>query len=339
MDELAELRFRNNQERAPGIDFDATKRKTRELLVAKGLEKERAGRTLFKNLDVVLSPGMKLGLIGANGSGKSTLIKILTDELAPDAGTVKHADDLRTVLFDQNREQLDKKRSLRESMVPNGGDNVLYRGQPMHVAAWAKRFLFDPGILEMSIGYLSGGEQARIQLARMMLQPADLLILDEPTNDLDIPTLEVLEESLSDFPGALVLVTHDRYLMDRLCTEILALDGRGGAHRFADYGQWERWQRRMQEVEDARQEAAIRPAPPKPGTRLTVPEQRELKRTEERIEKAEAEVEALKAKMADPAVAADHVKLQTAWEEVQAAEARVAELYARWEELEAKRSG
>lgn len=340
MDELSELRFRNNQERAAAIDFDATKRKTRELLSGHDLEKSLGGRTLFHGLNVTLSPGMKLGLIGANGSGKSTLIKILTDQLQPDRGTVRRADDLRVVLFDQNREQLDKKRSLRESLVPNGGDSVMYRGRQMHVAAWAKRFLFRPEILEMSIGYLSGGEQARIQLARMMLQPADLLILDEPTNDLDIPTLEVLEESLADFPGALVLVTHDRYLMDRLCTEILALDGRGGTHRFADYGQWERWQRRTQEAEEARKLAEARPAPAaRPAQRLSMQEARELKRTEERIEKAEAEVEALKARMADPAVAADHVKLQAAWDEVQAAEARVAELYQRWEELEAKRGG
>jgi len=336
MGELAEVKFRNAQGKTADIDFSATGRKTRELLLAKGIEKSLGGRTLFRGLDVLLGPGAKLGLLGPNGSGKTSLLRVLTDELAPDRGTVKRADDLRIVYFDQKREHLDPQLPLREALAPNG-DAVVYRGAQMHVAAWAKRFLFRTDQLPMSVGNLSGGEQARVLIARLMLEPADLLILDEPTNNLDIPTLEILEESLSDFPGALVLVTHDRFMMDRLCTEILALDGKGGARFFADYHQWEGFQERQGEAPPAR-EAAKAPPPKREASALSTSERRELGRMEEKIETAEQELATLQARMADPAVAADHVKLQECWSSVQAAQARVAELYARWEELEAKKN-
>src|SRR5204862_5405203 len=137
------------------------------------------------------------------------------------------------VYFDQNREQLDPQVTLRKALAP-AGDSVLYRDQTIHVAGWPKRFLFRPEQLETAVGRLSGGEQARLLIARLMLQPADLLLLDEPTNDLDIPSLEVLEQSLIDFPGALVLVTHDRYLLERVSQRLLALDGKGNASLHAD---------------------------------------------------------------------------------------------------------
>jgi ATP-binding cassette subfamily F protein uup len=141
-------------------------------------------------------------------------------------------------MFDQHRSRLDPAVSLQRTLAPHG-DSVVFEGRAMHVAGWAKRFLFRSEQLETPVGRLSGGEQARVVLARLMLEPADLLLLDEPTNDLDIETLEVLEESLLAFPGALVLVTHDRYLLDRVSTRILALDGRGGAVAYADYDQWQ----------------------------------------------------------------------------------------------------
>ena len=140
--------------------------------------------------------------------------------------------------FEQERAGLDPAQSLRRALAPEG-DAVTWRGRSVHVAAWAKRFLFRPEQLEVPVGRLSGGEQARILIARLMREPADLLILDEPTNDLDIPTLEVLEDSLAEFDGALVLVTHDRFMLERVSTVVVALDGRGGASTFADYAQWE----------------------------------------------------------------------------------------------------
>jgi ATP-binding cassette subfamily F protein uup len=333
--ELGDVRRRNAMGKVAGIDFDATGRRTKEMILAKGIEKRMGDRPLFSGLDLLLSPGMKLGLIGPNGSGKSTLLKVLTGELEPDRGAIRRAEGLRVVLFDQNRAQLPRGIPLREALGPSG-DTVVYQGRGMHVAAWAKRFLFDPAQLEMSVDYLSGGEQARVLIARLMLQPADLLILDEPTNDLDIDTLEVLEESLLEFPGALVLVTHDRFMLDRVSTEVLALDGKGRARLLADYSQWERLQ------EEAARLPAARPAPlptkkAPPANRLSTSEQRELNKMEERIESAEAKVCELEQLLADPGVASDHVRLQECWRELEAAKERVAGLYARWEELETKR--
>jgi ATP-binding cassette subfamily F protein uup len=215
----------------------------------------------------------------------------------------------------------------------------VFQGRGIHVAGWARRFLFRSEQLETPVGRLSGGEQARAVLARLMLEPADLLLMDEPTNDLDIPTLEVLEESLLEFPGALVLVTHDRFLLDRVSTRILALDGRGGALPYADYDQWE----------SARQSApttsAAKPKPPLRAETATRPkklgylERREWDEMEARILAAEQQLEACREAAADPAVAADHRALAQRLAELNAAQDEVEGLYARWAELEAKLAG
>ncbi|MDH5626354.1 MAG: ATP-binding cassette domain-containing protein, partial [Nitrospira sp.] len=164
--------------------------------------------------------------------------------LEPDRGTITRADRLRVVTFEQHRDTLDQQAPLRRALAPAGGDAVVYQDRSVHLVSWAKRFLFKPEQLDLPVSRLSGGEQARLRIAQLMLQPADLLILDEPTNDLDIPTLDVLEDSLLEFTGALVLVTHDRWLLDRVSTRLLALDGTGRAEWFADYAQWEAAQER-----------------------------------------------------------------------------------------------
>jgi ATP-binding cassette subfamily F protein uup len=237
IDELKDSRERSVTQSA-GLDLNATGRRTKRLWHGIGLTKRFGPIVIVEGLELLLTPGMRLGVLGPNGSGKTTLLRMIVGELPPDAGEVHRADGLRIVYFDQNRATLDLELSLKRSLAPDG-DTVVYRDGAVHVATWAKRFLFRPDQLETPVSRLSGGERARIVLARLMLQPADLLVLDEPTNDLDIPTLEVLEESLLEFPGALVLVTHDRHLLDRVSTTILALDGKGGVERFADYGQWE----------------------------------------------------------------------------------------------------
>ena len=329
--ELAELKFRNSQTKTAGIEFSASGRKTRDLIVGKGLEKSLGGRMLFEHLDLTLAPGTKLGLIGPNGSGKTTLIRLLTGDAAPDAGTIKRADGLRVVLFDQSRAQLDKKLSLRDALSPNS-DTVIYRGNPMHVSGWAKKFLFKTEQLQTPIRFLSGGEQARILIAQLMLRPADVLILDEPTNDLDIPTLEVLEDSLLSFPGALVLVTHDRYLLDRVSTDLLALDGKGGAGHFVGLDQWTAAQAQPYAAPAAKPKY-VAPAP----NRLPTAERKELAQMEAKIDVAEKEVAALQASLEDPKVASDAVKLHAVWDALPLAQKAVAVLYARWEELEAKK--
>lgn len=334
--ELSDLETRSVQ-RTTTIDFSATDRRTKRLLTVENVSKELGGRTLFRDLSFTLTPGMRLGLLGPNGSGKTTLLRMLSGELAPDSGTVTRADALRVVYFDQAREQLDRSSTLREGLGAHG-DHVIYRDRPIHVAGWAKRFLFDSGQLDRPVGSLSGGEQARVLLARLMLQPADLLLMDEPTNDLDIPTLEVLEDSLTEFPGALVLVTHDRFLLDRVSTIVLGVDGNGGAQMFADYWQWEQ-ARAEARPKPAKEVGETKPISPQPATKkkLSYLESREMEGMEERILAAEQELEALRARMQAPDVVSDGVKLQETYQRMQAAEVKVDELYARWAELEAKR--
>jgi ATP-binding cassette subfamily F protein uup len=340
-DELEELKYRNAAAGAAGIDFVATGRQTRKLLAATGIAKSLGGRPLFAGLDLFLSPGTKFGLLGANGSGKSTLLRVLAGEQDPDAGTIARADDLRTVMFEQGRAALDPAATLRQALCPNG-DTVTYRGKSLHVAAWAKQFLFRPEQLEVPVGSLSGGEQARVRIAQLMLRPADLLLLDEPTNDLDIPALEVLEDSLADFPGALVLVSHDRELMDRLCTEVVGLDGRGGARQYGSVGQW------LADYESGNAEAArsaraaetaarpaARPAAAAPKARkLSYREQQEWEQMEAAILAAE---EVVVRRQAEAAATAGHVALAAAYRALEEAQQAVERLYARWQELEAKR--
>ncbi|MBV9070328.1 MAG: ABC-F family ATP-binding cassette domain-containing protein [Acidobacteria bacterium] len=324
--ELKESKSRSATSSAK-IDFTASERKTKRLWLARGLRKSMGDRLLVDDLDILLTPGTRLGILGPNGSGKTTLLRLITGELQPDAGTIEKADWLRIVYFEQNRESLDPTLTLKRALAPEG-DQVIYRDRPLHVASWAKRFLFRPEQLETSVSKLSGGEKARIVLARLMLQPADLLVLDEPTNDLDISTLEVLEDSLLDFPGALVLVTHDRYLIDRVSTSILALDGKGSAEYFADYTQWESNRPRA----SARDSAS---PPPKPRTkRLSYKDQREYDGIEAAVHAAEERLAAATAAAHDPAIAADADLLQHRFADLTAAQAEVDQLYGRWAELD-----
>jgi ATP-binding cassette subfamily F protein uup len=341
-DELADLRERNSAGGAAGIDFVGTGRPSRKLLTATGIGKS-LGRTLFAGLDLALTPGSKLGLLGANGSGKSTLLRVLAGAADPDAGTVWRAEGLRVVMFEQGRSSLDPQALLRKALCPNG-DTVVYRGRSLHVAAWSKQFLFRAEQLDQPVGSLSGGEQARVRIAQLMLQPADVLLLDEPTNDLDIPAVEVLEESLADFPGALVLVSHDRDLMDRLCTEVAGLDGRGGAALYGSVGQWLAAYERAAEPEkpSAPAKPAPRPAPaPAPVAkqrRLSYREQQELDGMEAAILAAEAALTARQAEV-EKAAPGGHAALAEACRAMEEAQKAVEALYARWEELEAKRGG
>jgi len=336
IDELKESRDRSVVESA-GIELQASGRRTKRLWHGEGLKKSFGEITVVDGLELLLTPGMRLGVLGPNGSGKTTLLRMIVGELPPDAGTIRPAENLRVVYFDQNRSTLDPSLSLKRSLAPDG-DTVVYRDRAVHVVSWAKRFLFRPEQLETQVSRLSGGERARIVLARLMLQPADLLVLDEPTNDLDIPTLEVLEESLLEFPGALVLVTHDRHLIDRVSTAILALDGRGGALRFADYGQWEADGRKpVPSRKDTARASSTKSSPAKPK-KLSYVEQREWDGMEERVLAAESRLEEARSRAEDPSIASDATALQLRLAELDAAQHEADKLYARWAELEAKRN-
>ena len=337
-EELAELKFRNNAGGTTAIDFAGTGRQTRKLLTATGIGKSLGGQPLFSGLDLMLTPGVKLGLLGPNGSGKSTLLKVLTNEIEPDAGTIQRADGLKAVTFEQGRAALDPNITLRRALCPNG-DNVMFRDKSFYVAAWAAQFLFRPEQLDLPVGTLSGGEQARIRIAQLMVQPADLLLLDEPTNDLDIASLEVLEDSLGEFPGAMVVVSHDRDLLDRLCNVVVGLDGKGGAALFGSVGQWLEAYERATAVKDEPRVAATRSgaSAPKPkAKKLSYKEQQEWDGMEAALMAAE---EAAVAREADVQAAATKGRdaIAAACKALDDAQKAVERLYARWQELEAKR--
>jgi len=331
MADLAELKFRNAQVRATEIDFDATQRQSKSLVRAHAVEKTLGGRKLFGALDLTLSPGDKLGLLGENGSGKSTLLKMIAGTLAPDAGTIKRAEHLKVVTFDQHREQLDMSQTLKRSLC-EAGEHVDFRGTRIHVYGWAERFLFRKEQMEQPMSRLSGGEQARVLIARLMLRPADILLLDEPTNDLDLQSLEVLENSMLEFPGALVLVTHDRYLLERVSQSLLALDGKGHANFYADLSQWEAAREESDSLGASRPEERA----PSPQPRLSPQEAKELQKMEARIKAAENEVCLARAALEDPEIATDAPELIRRQARLDSARKKVEELFSRWNELEAR---
>jgi ATP-binding cassette subfamily F protein uup len=339
--ELSELNARTRSVSAQ-IDFASSGRQTKQLITLDGVSYAMGERTLFSDVHFIITSGMRVGLVGPNGSGKTTLLRLLKGELQPGRGSMRQAPALRVVYFDQNRE-LDPEMTLRRALAPDS-DAVIYQDRVIHVAAWAARFLFTGEQLNQKVGRLSGGERARVLIAQLMLQPADVLLLDEPTNDLDIPTLEILEESLLEYRGALVLVTHDRYMLDRVSTVVLGLDGLGAAERFADYQQWEAWQRAQQAA--GKSNASVETQSPSMTTgaarvsltkkKLSYKEAREFESIEARIAAAEKELQAKHDALLDPAIMSDGARLHVASVELDAAQNTIDGLYARWVELEQK---
>ncbi len=340
---LDTIKKQNRAENQVGIDFTASGRKTKKLMEVHELGVSNQDTQLFSGLSFTITPGTRIGMVGRNGCGKSTLLNLLdrcaNGECEVQQGRVKAADGLAVASFCQDRRTLDPQMTLRRALAPDG-DSIVFRNRSVHVISWAKRFLFRPDQLDTPVGTLSGGEQARILIAELMRQPADILLLDEPTNDLDIASLDVLEEGLLEFNGAVILVTHDRYLLDRVCDAVIGFVGEGGISLFGDYEQW---------LAALRQQAAKTGSPPrtaakkkavkksaKPG-RLGYLDQLEYDQMEKKILDAEQVCETLEKQIEDPALAADPDRLQAAWEELDQARTAVDELYARWDELEQKK--
>jgi ATP-binding cassette subfamily F protein uup len=327
--ELKDLKVRTRVE-LTDIDFSATDRKTKRLVHLEGVAHGFGDAMLFDGTNFTITAGMRVGLVGANGSGKTTLLRLLKGDMPPMRGEIQRADNLRIVSFDQVRE-IDQDLTLRKALAPDS-DSVVYRERVIHVAAWAAKFLFTSQQLNQPVRRLSGGERARVLIARLMLAPADLLLLDEPTNDLDIPTLEILEESLLEFAGALVLVTHDRYLLDRVATVVLGLDGKGGAERFADYSQWNEWQT----VKKPTKVSSV-PAPKTAAVKkkLSYIEARDYETIEERVAAAEVALEA-QHDAVQHAASKGGKELEAAMKELEKRQEAVDDLYERWAELEKK---
>ncbi len=341
--ELAESESRSRTATA-GIAFDATDRQTKRLIELEGAAVAFGDRTIFQGMTLTLTNGLRLGLAGPNGSGKTTLLRAISGELPLSAGKLRRAPGLRIVYFSQMRE-LDTSLTLRRALAPDS-DSVVYQDRVLHIASYASRFLFTGEQLNQPVERLSGGERARVLIARLMLQPADVLILDEPTNDLDIPTLEILEEALLEFSGALVLVTHDRWLLDRVTSAVLGLDGLGHSALFADYRQFEIW--RDEQTRPAPSVAAshtptpaLQPpvpsaAPAAPRKKLSYLEQREYDAIEARIETADARLRAAELRVEAPEVVTSPQALTEALAELEAARADHHAVYERWMELTEK---
>ena len=342
-DQLESVKNHNRVAHDIGIDFTATGRKTKKLMEVSNLRLSIDGTLLLKDLSFTVSPGTRIGLVGRNGCGKSSLLHLLfacaTGEAEVEQGSVRVADNLAVANFTQDRRTVDQQSTLRRALAPDG-DGVVFRGRSLHVVSWAKRFLFRPDQLDTPVGSLSGGEQARILIAELMRQPADILLLDEPTNDLDIGSLDVLEESLLEFQGGLILVTHDRYLLDRVCDSVLGFVDDGRITLFGDYLQW------LKELGNSSSRSAPKEKPEsgrkaveksrKPG-RLSYLDQLEYDQMEEKILAGEDLCGELEKQIEDPGLAADPVKLQTVWEQLDQARQEVEQLYRRWEELERKK--
>ncbi|HEX4037950.1 MAG TPA: ABC-F family ATP-binding cassette domain-containing protein [Acidobacteriaceae bacterium] len=323
------------------IAFDATERQTKRLIEMEDAAVRLGDREILRGITFSLTAGLRLGLVGPNGSGKTTLLRAITGELPVSAGRVRRADALRILYFSQLRE-LDDSLTLRRALAPDS-DSVVWQDRVVHVASYASRFLFTGEQLNQPVSRLSGGERARVLIARLMLQPADVLILDEPTNDLDIPTLEILEEALLDFPGAVVLVTHDRYLLDRVTNTVLGLDGRGNSARFADYVQWEEWRAQLSAPAESQAPELRLPSPASPPPalkkKLSYLEQREYDAIEARIETADQRLLEAHARVDHPDVAINAPALTQALAELGAAQSEHDAVLERWLELTEKVGG
>jgi ATP-binding cassette subfamily F protein uup len=333
--ELAEVRSRM-QTSSVDLSFSSSGRKTKKLVEAKDLCKTFGSEKIIEDASLLLLPQKRLGILGGNGSGKSTLLKLLAKTIEPDSGKVSHANSLELVYFDQYRESLDPEWTLKRALT-DSGDSVVYREQSIHVASWAKRFQFEPRQLDSKIADLSGGEQARVVIARLMLLKADVLLLDEPTNDLDIASREVLEQSLMEFPGAVVLITHDRYMMNKICNEFISLDGKSQSTKYSSYSQWEKSFAKSGKPEEVDKKKSSKKKSSK--KKLGYIEQREYDGMEAEILKAENAFNHCEKEAQDPAIATNTLKLTEAYTELEKAKSKLESLYERWSELEAKLLG
>ena len=333
-----------------GVDSGAVSGK----LVAdiKGVSKGFGERTLFRNLTTRIIRGDRLGIVGPNGAGKTTLVKVLLGELAPDEGTVRMGANLEPVYLDQSREGLRSDMSLWDALTPGGGDSILVRGRSMHVAAYAKDFLFQEAQLKQPISTLSGGERNRLLLARALAKPANLLVLDEPTNDLDMDTLDKLEELLEGYDGTLILVSHDRDFIDRLATSTLALNGRGDIVETP--GGWTDFIRQnpgflqpganpRPQDKAAAQRAADNPPPAAAAARktpkLSYKDARRLEELERLIETLPADIARHDATLADPTLyARDPKAFDAAMKAAEKARADLEAAELEWLELEEKKA-
>ena len=340
-DEVSRLKTLNRRNRLE-IAFDDGGRAPEKLIVARGISKTygRAGpedeRTLFADLDITVTSKSRIGLLGQNGSGKTTLIKVLIGREEPSTGRVQRADNLRIVHFEQSRDSINPELSLLRNLAPEG-DSVLFQGRLVNAKGYISKFNFRSEQADLPAGRLSGGERARLRIAQILLEPASLLILDEPTNDLDFDTLEVLEEALDEYPGAVLIVSHDRTFLDNVTDELWAFGTADAPRltRFASYLQWELAEAgRATTPETKTPEAKTRATANKPA-KLSFKEKFEFEQMETTIAEAEETLASLDAL----AASAPPAESAGAYARVAEQQSKIDALYGRWAELEAKIRG
>ena len=306
------------------------------MIEAKNLHFGYGERTIVGDFSTTIMRGDRVGVIGPNGSGKTTLLRLLLGDLTPQTGSVRHGTNLEVAYFDQLHAQLDETKSVREN-VRDGSDSVVVNGRPRHIIGYLEDFLFTAEQACAPVARLSGGERNRLLLARLFTKPANVLVMDEPTNDLDLETLELLEELLGEYAGTLLLVSHDREFLNNVVTSTLVLEGEGRVKEYAGgYDDWLR-QRPAEPPPLVAKPPAARPErrpSPRPR-RLTYMEQRELEALPQRIEALEAELGHLHQRMAEPEfyreAPAEIVRVKN---RLQSLQGELAEAYRRWEELE-----
>lgn len=301
------------------------------VIEAKKINYSIAGKTLLKDFSLLLTRGDKVGIIGPNGCGKTTMVRLLLGELKPDSGTVRQGTSLEVAYFDQLRRQLDEEQTVMTN-VGDGADYVTINGQKKHVASYLRDFLFPPERFNQAVSTLSGGERNRLLLAKLFAKPVNLLVMDEPTNDLDIETLELLETMLMDYPGTLLLISHDRAFINQVVTSVIVHEGEG---QFNEYvGGYDDYRLQKKQVRETTN--SVKPAKrSNNSTKLSFNEQRELAQLPQKIEQLEQTVTEMHTQLADPDfyqrgadIIAEHNQ------RLAKIEAELATLYARWEELE-----
>ena len=307
--------------------------KTKVVIDAEHVTKTFGDRTIIRDFTFRVTRGDRIGVVGANGAGKSTLLKLLTGEIAPDEGRVKLSKTLDGIVIDQQRKLMAPDKTVRD-VLADGGDWIEVQGARKHVHGYLKEFLFEPAIADAKVGTLSGGERSRVLLAREFARPSNLLVLDEPTNDLDLETLDLLQEVIADYEGTVLIVSHDRDFLDRTVTVTLGLDGSGKVDIVA--GGYEDWEKQRTARTESRKPAAKAetPAPAKAKTKLTYKDQRDLELLPQEIEKLEAAIARDEAAMADPDLYAKNpAKFDALMKAIEAARAKKEDAELRWLEL------
>ncbi len=303
--------------------------RTKSVIRAENVTKSFGDRAIIKDFSLRIQRGDRIGVVGANGAGKSTLLKLLTGELAPDTGTVTLAKTLDSVIIDQQRARMDPARTVRD-VLADGGDWIEVLGTKKHVIGYLKEFLFDPGVVDALVGTLSGGERSRLLLAREFSRASNLLVLDEPTNDLDLETLDLLQEVIADYDGTVLIVSHDRDFLDRTVTITLGLDGSGKVDIVAGgYADWEA--RRSVKTAEKSVAKPIAVAAPKPVKKLTYKDQRDYDLLPQRIDEIDRAIARDEALLADPALyTRDYARFEALTKAIEAARTEKDAAEERW---------